>query len=182
MAAALGANAAELAVYDSERGGALGGARAEMRDGTLRIEGQWDISRYGTVELSLCPGAEGRSVAGVRFLDGSGEFSADVTFAGSGLQTRTYEIPPYYPEWRKTALAIDAVRFGRRGGLGRWGLDWRIWPTTRWQRWHGGFYFDTVRLLKNTVDQTRVTAVEIRLSGESYADGAHRSEERMSEV
>ena len=172
MAAALGANAAELAVYDSERGGALGGARAEMRDGTLRIEGQWDISRYGTVELSLCPGAEGRSVAGVRFLDGSGEFSADVTFAGSGLQTRTYEIPPYYPEWRKTALAIDSVRFGR-GGLGRWGLDWRIWPTTRWQRWHGGFYFDTVRLLKNTVDQTRVTAVEIRLSGESYADGAH---------
>ena len=157
----------ECVLFDAARSGSA----ATFEKGVWRLAGSWDLTQFGTVELTLAAGATGKNIASVRFVDAEGGvFSADVNFYGSEPQTRAWEIPPFFPEWRRTARAIDAVPFGKGKGLGRWGLDWRIWPTTRWH-WCSGFYFDNVHLLKYTLDAPRTVSVEIRLAGETYGDG-----------
>ena len=159
-------SADEVVLFDAESG--LGAATFER--GVWRLSGPWDLTRFGTVEMTLAAGAAGPNIASVKFVDAEGGvFAADVNFYGVEAQTRTWEIPPYYPEWRKTARTIDAVPFGKGKTLGRWGLDWRIWPTTRWH-WFSGFYFDTVHLTKYTLDAPKTMGVEVRLSGETYGD------------
>lgn len=158
----------ECVLFDAQTGI---GASATFENGVWRLAGSWDLARFGTVEMTLAAGATGRNFASVRFSDVEGGlFLTDVTYCGTEAQTRTWEIPPFYPEWRKTARLIDAVPFGKGRSISRWGLDWRIWPTSRWF-WSSGICFDTVHLRKYTLDAPQTTGVEVRLSGETFSDG-----------
>ena len=76
-----GVLADELVLFDADAGV---GAGAAFEQGVWRLSGPWDLTRFGTVEMTLAAGAAGPNVASVKFSDAEGgQFSANVNFYGA---------------------------------------------------------------------------------------------------